>query len=103
MTAPHLHLVTHTEQLRQNEALYIGGLEAANATLAEELAQALESNEDILKHYAAAMERLKQEMGARERAERWLRRRVVELAWPSILAGITAALAAVFLLRIMGV
>jgi hypothetical protein len=94
MSAPHLHLVTHTEQLRQNDALYIGGLEAANATLAEELAQALEnvallreSNEHLLEHYAAVMARLAD---------------ALEWRGQMTLAGIATGLVAVLALRWSG-
>lgn len=42
MTAPHLHLVTHTERQRADDALYLGRLEAERDWLRQRLADVRE-------------------------------------------------------------
>jgi predicted lipoprotein len=94
MTATVTPLRTHTEQMRQDDALYIGQLEDSRMALNEELAQAhteiellREQHSKILEQYAAAMDRLT---------------RALEWKGQATLAAIAIGLGAVLLLRLGG-
>jgi hypothetical protein len=94
MSADIVRLPTFTQQ-RHAESERNALLEADNAWLERRLVEATIANDELAQHVIAAEERA-------DRAERWLRARVVRLAWPAALGGIVGGLALVGLLRIAG-
>lgn len=70
-------------------------LEADNAWLERRLVEATVANSELAGHVVAAEERA-------EKAERWVRARVVELTWPACICALVGAFAATFVIRWAG-
>jgi hypothetical protein len=91
MSANIIRLPT-TTQAHHAESKRNALLEADNRWLEQQLVMATIANDELARHVIAAEERA-------EKAERWVRARVLALAWPMTLGAIAGAFGAVFLLR----
>jgi hypothetical protein len=67
-------------------------LEADNRWLEQRLVEATIANDELVRHVVAAEARV-------EKAERWVRARMIQLAWPATLAGLAGGFLAVLALR----
>jgi hypothetical protein len=77
---------------RNDDAPYIDALRA-------EVNLLLDNNDSLLDQYAMIARQLREEIGRRERAEWWLRARLIELTWPACLCSLAGGFAAVFVIK----
>jgi hypothetical protein len=90
-----IHTLPTFTQARHAESERNAILEADNAWLEQRLVEATVANDELARHVIAAEERA-------EKAERWVRARLVAHAWPSVLSAVTTALVAVIGLKFGG-
>jgi hypothetical protein len=84
-----------TAQARHAESERNALLEADNRWLEQQLVMATIANDDLARHVIAAEERA-------EKAERWVRARMLTLTWPAALGGIAGGFLFVGLLKAVG-
>lgn len=93
MSAAVLPFPTFTQQ-RHAESERIALLEADNKWLERRLVEATVANDELAQHVLAAEARA-------EKAERWVRSRLLELSWPAVCGAIAGGFGAVVLLRVL--